>query len=81
MLRGIAHNTLIDATFPTEAEASIVIAFVVVVSGLIAAGILWRIAFKTNNYAFWPGEAHIALGAVTTALAYVFGRGSKDTSK
>ena len=67
--------------FGAEAQASITIAFVVVLFGLIASGGLWWVAYSSGNREFWSGEAHIALGAVTTALGYVFGRGSKDQSK
>ena len=67
--------------FGAQAQASIVIAFIVVVCGLIGSGGLWWIAYKTGNREFWSGEAHIALGAVTTALGYVFGRGSKEDPK
>jgi len=68
--------------FGAEPQAAIVIAFIVVACGLIAAGGLWWVAYKSSgNSAFWSGEAHIALGAVTTALGYVFGRGSRDAPK
>jgi hypothetical protein len=67
--------------FGTEVHAPLVIAFFVVASGLILAAWLWWIAYYTNTHDFWAGEAHIALGAATTALGYVFGRSSKDSSK
>jgi len=67
--------------FGGESHAPVVIAFIVVAIGLIAAASLWWIAYISGNREFWSGEAHIALGAVTTALAYVFGRGSKDSLK
>jgi hypothetical protein len=72
---------LFGRLFGAESQASISIAFVVVVCGLLTAAGLWWIAYATTNREFWSGEAHIALGAVTTALGYVFGRGSKDSYK
>jgi hypothetical protein len=67
--------------FGSEIHAPLVIAFVVVVCGLAASGLLWWLAYTTGAREFWSGEAHIALGAATSALAYVFGRGSKSDSK
>lgn len=67
--------------FGADPHAPIVIAFIVVASGLMTSACLWAIAYRTGSREFWSGEAHIALGAATTALGYVFGRGSKDSSK
>lgn len=67
--------------FGSESHAGLVIAFIVVACGLLAAGGLWWVAYRTGPHDFWSNEAHIALGAVTTALGYVFGRGSKDSPK
>lgn len=67
--------------FGSEAHAPLVIAFLVVACGLLASGVLWWLAYTTGAREFWSGEAHIALGAATSALAYVFGRGSKGASK
>ncbi|HUA98413.1 MAG TPA: hypothetical protein VMA34_08820 [Terracidiphilus sp.] len=67
--------------FGGEPHAPIVIAFIVVVFGLLTSAGLWWFAFQTGSREFWSGEAHIALGAATTALGYVFGRGSKGSSK
>ena len=67
--------------FGSDPHAPIVIAFIVVAFGLLTSAGLWWAAFHTGSREFWSGEAHIALGAVTTALGYVFGRGSKDSSK
>lgn len=67
--------------FGSESHAPLVIAFLVVACGLVAAGGLWWLAYATGVREFWSGEAHIALGAATTALGYVFGRGSKGDSK
>ncbi|HMG87306.1 MAG TPA: hypothetical protein VK574_16355 [Terracidiphilus sp.] len=64
--------------FGTENHASLVIGFVVVFCGMLGAGGLWCLAYKTGSREFWSGEAHFALGAATTALGYIFGRGSKD---
>lgn len=63
-----------------ESNAAVVIAFFVVVLGFSVAIGLWITAAHTGQYAFWSSEAHMALGAATTALGYVFGRGSKDKS-
>jgi hypothetical protein len=65
--------------FGGEAHAAIVIAFFVVIVGLVGAIGLWVAAYRTGKSDFWSSEAHIALGAATTALGYVFGRGSKDS--
>jgi hypothetical protein len=67
--------------FGADPHAPIVLAFIVVVCGMITSAGLWWIAYMTGVREFWSGEAHIALGAVTTALGYVFGRGSKDSNK
>jgi len=67
--------------FGAEDHAPLVIAFFVVASGLVGAAALWWVAFHSGVREFWSGEAHIALGAVTTALGYVFGRGTKDSSR
>jgi hypothetical protein len=67
--------------FGSETHAPLVIAFLVVGCGLVASGGLWWLAYTTGVREFWSGEAHIALGAATTALGYVFGRGSKNDPK
>jgi hypothetical protein len=63
--------------FGAEAQASIVVALIVVIFGFSGSIGLWAIAFFTGKVEFWSGEAHISLGAATTALGYVFGRGSR----
>jgi polyferredoxin len=67
--------------FGAEAHAPLVIAFIVVACGLFTSAALWFLAYKTGVREFWSGEAHISLTAVTTALGYVFGRGSKDSTR
>jgi len=67
--------------FGAEEQASIVVAFVVIILGFSASFGLWWIAYSTGKVEFWSGEAHIALGAATSALGYVFGRGSKNHHK
>lgn len=67
--------------FGSATHAPLVIAFIVVACGMVASGALWWLAYATGMREFWSGEAHIALGAATTALGYVFGRGSKNDSK
>jgi hypothetical protein len=64
-----------------EANAAIVIAFIVVVLGFSTAIALWTAAYFTPNEQFWASEAHIALAAATTALGYVFGRGSNESKR
>jgi len=64
--------------FGSEAHASIVVAFVVVIMGFGTAIALWTVAYFTGRPEFWSSEAHVALAAATSALGYVFGRGSKD---
>jgi hypothetical protein len=67
--------------FGGEAHASIVVAFVVVLLGFAGAIGLWAIAYFTGKSEFWSSEAHVSLAAATSALGYVFGRGSKDNPK
>jgi len=64
--------------FGTETHAPLVIGFLAVLCGMIGAGALWWLAYITGSREFWSGEAHFALGVATTALGYVFGRGSKN---
>lgn len=67
--------------FGSEAHASIVVAFVVVILGFLGAIGLWSVAYATGHPEFWSSEAHVSLAAATSALGYVFGRGSRDNSK
>ena len=68
--------------FGSEKHAPIVVAFVVVIFGLLASAGLWLAAFYASAAKeFWSGEAQKALGAALTALAYVFGRASRGDSK
>ena len=64
-----------------ESHASIVVAFIVVILGFASAIGLWWVAHYSDKPEFWSNEAHIALGAATSALTYVFGRGARDNSK
>ena len=67
--------------FGSESHAAMVIAFVAVFMGFVTAIGLWALAYYTGHTETWSTEAHFALGAATSALGYVFGRGSKDGSK
>jgi hypothetical protein len=67
--------------FGGEAHASIVVAFFVVVLGFVGAIGLWTVAYFTGRPEFWASEAHVSLAAATSALGYVFGRGSKDSPR
>jgi len=67
--------------FGSEAHASIVVAFVVVILGFLGAIGLWSVAYATGHPEFWTSEAHVSLAAATSALGYVFGRGSRDNHK
>jgi hypothetical protein len=67
--------------FGGEAHAAIVIAFVVIILGFTSAIGLWVVAYYTGKPEFWSSEAHISLAAATSALGFVFGRGSKDSTK
>jgi len=67
--------------FGGEAHASIVVAFVVVLLGFSGAIGLWIVAYKSGRPEFWASEAHVSLAAATSALGYVFGRGSKEHPK
>jgi hypothetical protein len=67
--------------FGGEAHASIVVAFVVIILGFTGAIGLWVVAYYSGKPEFWSSEAHISLAAATSALGFVFGRGSKDNSK
>ncbi len=67
--------------FGSESHAAIVIAFIVIVLGFGTAIGLWIAAYRSGKTDFWSSEAHIALAAATSALGYVFGRGSRDSSK
>lgn len=67
--------------FGGEAHASIVIAFVVVILGFGGAIGLWIVAYRSGRPEFWSSEAHVSLAAATSALGYVFGRGSRDNPK
>jgi hypothetical protein len=65
--------------FGSESHAAMVIAFVMIILGFGTAIGLWVVAYKTGKTDFWSSEAHLSLAAATSALGYVFGRGSKDT--
>ena len=67
--------------FGSESHAAIVIAFVVILLGFGSAIVLWVVAAHSATPDRWTSEAHIALGAATSALSYVFGRGSRDPVK
>jgi hypothetical protein len=67
--------------FGNESHAALVIAFVMIVLGFGTAIVLWVTAYKTGQREFWSSEAHLSLAAATSALGYVFGRGSKDGTK
>ncbi|GGG83547.1 hypothetical protein [Edaphobacter dinghuensis] len=67
--------------FGSESHAAIVIAFVMIVLGFGTAIGLWFVAYRTGKTDFWASEAHLSLAAATSALGYVFGRGSKDGNK
>lgn len=67
--------------FGSESHAAIVIAFIVVILGFGAAGSLWIAAAHSSRPEYWASEAHLALGTATTALAYVFGKTSKEKMK
>lgn len=65
--------------FGSESHAAVVIAFVVIILGFITAIGLWCVAYRTGKTDFWSSEAHLSLAAATSALGFVFGRGSKDS--
>jgi len=67
--------------FGGEAHASIIVAFVVVIFGFVGAIGLWTVAYFSGHPEFWASEAHVSLAAATSALGYVFGRGSRDNPK
>jgi len=67
--------------FGSESHAAIVVAFVVIVLGFGTAIGLWITAGHSGRFEFWASEAHLSLAAATSALGYVFGRGSRDRSK
>ena len=64
--------------FGSEGHAAMVIAFVAVVMGFMTAIGLWALGYFSGRADVWSSEAHFALGAATSALGYVFGRGSRD---
>ena len=67
------------AVFGSESHAAIVLAFVMVILGFGTAIGLWIVAYHSGKTDFWSSEAHLALAAATSALGYVFGRGSRDS--
>jgi hypothetical protein len=76
-----AELGLFGRIFGSESHAAIVIAFVVIVLGFLTSIGLWIAAYFTGKQDFWATEAHLSLSAATSALAYIFGRGSKDSAK
>ncbi len=67
--------------FGNESQAAMVIAFAAVLCGFLTAALLWTAGYLSGKAEPWSGEAHFALGAATSALGFVFGRGSKDSPK
>jgi hypothetical protein len=67
--------------FGGEKSAPTYIAFIATIGGMIGAAVCWGLAGNAEipvNATFWSSQAERALAFASGALAFIFGRGSKN---
>ncbi|MET3853439.1 hypothetical protein [Rhizobium sp. OAE497] len=64
--------------FGGEKSAPTYVAFIVTVFGLVAVGFCWGMAaYNASMTEFWSTQAERAMAFAASALAYIFGRGTR----